>query len=156
MTESTHRQKAQAERKVEVTWEGHLGDGSGTIVKATSGQLRNLPVSWPARTEDAGGKTSPEELLAAAHASCYAMQLSHEVEAVGGAPGSYQISANVGFDPRVGGGFEVSFSHLDVRGSVPGLDDAGFQKAAEAAAKGCPISAALAGNVEITVDASLD
>lgn len=155
MTEATHPKKAQTERKVDVTWEGRLADGAGNIVSGTSGQIANLPVSWAARTEEAGGKTSPEELLAAAHASCYAMALSFELEGRGAEAGSYQVSATVGLDPKVGGGFEVSKSHLDVRGSVPGLDAAEFEAAARAAAKGCPISGALTGNVEITVHASL-
>ena len=156
MTVTSHRKKAQAERKADVTWEGDLLTGSGTITGATSGAFGNLPVSWPARTEAPGGKTSPEELLAASHAACYAMAFSGALTGQGNPPERLQVSANVGFDPKVGGGFEVSFSHLDVRGRVPGLDQAAFEEAALEAEKGCPISNALRGNVEITVHATLD
>jgi osmotically inducible protein OsmC len=154
MTDPAAR-KAQAERHANVVWQGNLTDGSGTIVDATSGAFANLPVSWAARTEAPGGKTSPEELVAAAHAACYAMAFAYELQGRGVAPEELQVAAHVGFDPKVGGGFEVSFSKLVVRGRVPGLDEAGFAEAARQAEQGCPISNALRGNVEITVDASL-
>ena len=151
----TERRRAQAERRADVTWEGDLLNGSGTINRVTSGALGQLPVSWPARTEQPGGKTSPEELLAASHAACYAMAFAHTL-AQGGTPAErLEVSANVGFDPKVGGGFEVSFSHLAVSGRVPGIDQATFEEAARQAEQGCPISNALRGNVQITVEATL-
>jgi len=152
---TTHPRKSQVEREVNVTWHGGLSDGSGTIVGGTSGAFANLPVSWPSRTEGPGGKTSPEELLAAAHAACYAMALSYELQSRGTAPEELQVTALIGFDPKVGGGFEVSSSRLTVRGRVPGLDGAAFAEAARAGEQGCPISNALRGNVQISVDAAL-
>jgi len=147
---------AMAERRADVVWEGNLATGKGTIVSGTSGAIGNLPVSWPARTEQPGGKTSPEELLAAAHAACYAMALSH-VLAQGGTPAErLAVSANVGLDPKPGGGVQVIFSHLTVRGHVQGLDQAGLEAAARSGEEGCPISNALRGNVEIAVEATLE
>jgi osmotically inducible protein OsmC len=148
--------RAQAERQADVVWEGDLIGGKGTIVKTSSGAFGNLPVSWAARTGESGGKTSPEELLAAAHAACYALAFSYELAGRNAAPERLEVNARVGFDPKVGGGFEVSFSHLTVRGRAPGIDAAAFQEAARQAAQGCPISAALKGNVEVTVDATLE
>ena len=150
------RARAQAERQADVVWEGDLLGGNGTITNVTSGALGDLPVSWPARTEQPGGKTSPEELLAASHAACYAMAFSHTLTGQGTPPQRLQVSARVGFDPKVGGGFEVSFSRLTVRGQVPGIDQAAFEEAAREGEQGCPISNALRGNVEITVDATLE
>ena len=143
--------KAQAEREASVVWQGDLLSGSGTIDTVTSGALSGLPVSWASRTEEANGQTSPEELLAAAHAACFSMALSHELTGRGSDPERLEVSARVGFDPKVGGGFEVSFSRLTVRGQVPGMDMAVFEQAAREASEGCPISQALKGNVEITV-----
>ena len=104
---------------------------------------------------DAQGKTSPEELLAAAHASCYAMAFSAGLKGAGSAPESLNVSATVTFD-KVGDGFKVVSSALEVRGRVPNMDEATFVKAAEAAKEGCPISAALKGNVELSVKATLE
>ncbi len=143
--------KAQAEREANVVWQGDLLNGSGTIETVTSGTFGGLPVSWASRTEEANGRTSPEELLAAAHAACFAMAFSHELMGAGSPPERLEVSARVGFDPKVGGGFEVSFSRLTVRGQVPGMDAAAFEQAARAASEGCPISQALKGNVEVTV-----
>src|SRR3712207_9548750 len=113
MTEGGGRRAhAQAERQADVVWEGDLLGGSGTITRVTSGALGELPVSWPARTEQPGGKTSPEELLAAAHAACYAMAFSHTLAGEGEPPQRLEVSAHVGFDPEVGGGFDASFSPL--------------------------------------------
>ena len=152
----TQRRRAQAERQANVVWEGDLLAGRGTITSATSGAFGNLPVSWPARTEEPGGLTSPEELLAAAHAACYAMAFSHTLAQDGTPPERLEVSATVGFHPKVGGGFEVSFSHLTVSGRVPGLDQAAFAEAARRGEQGCPISNALRGNVQITVEATLE
>ena len=156
LAQAQGRRRAQAERRADVIWEGDLLSGSGTITKVTSGAWGNLPVSWPARTEQPGGKTSPEELLAGAHAACYAMAFSNTLAGRGTPPERLEVSATVGFHPKVGGGFEVSFSHLTVRGRVPGLDQAGFEEAARQGEQGCPISNALRNNVQITVEATLD
>jgi osmotically inducible protein OsmC len=147
--------KAQAEGTAEVTWSGSLADGKGTIVDTGSGALQEAAISWAARVGERNDQTSPEELLAAAHAACYAMAFSHELTGAGHAPDSLMVNATVGFDPKVGGGYEVSFSRLVVRGHVPGMDEAQFKKLAQAAGEGCPISAALKGNVEVLVEASL-
>ena len=123
---------------------------------SSSGAFKQLEVSWPRRSEpDANGITSPEELLAASHASCYAMALSAGLGRAGTPPQSLEVSAKVTFD-RVGEGFKVVSSALEVRGRVPNTDDAAFQKAAEAAKDGCPISQALKGNVDLSVKATLE
>ena len=155
MSQSQARQHAQVERKIDVTWEGDLVSGNGIIVGGTSGAVADLPVTWASRVEAPDGKTSPEELLAASHAACYAMALSYELTGRGTPADRLQISARIGLDPKVGGGFEVSFSHLSVTGQVPGLDQPAFAEAARQAEQGCPISNALRGNVEILVDATL-
>ena len=148
------RRKAQAESTASATWHGSLVDGSGTITSTGSGAFSNLPISWAART-GAGGNTTPEELLAAAHASCYAMALSHALAGNGTPATKLDVSATVGFDPKVGGGLEVSFSHLTVAGTVPGVDAARFAELAQEASRGCPISGALKGNVEVIADPTL-
>lgn len=145
---------AKAERRAEVTWEGSLIQGSGRIESVGSGALGNLPITWAARTESSDGKTSPEELMAAAHAACYAMALSHTL-AQGGTPAEkLSVSAVSAFE-QVGGGFKITTMDLDVRGKVPGLDQAGFEAAAQKAEQGCPVSNALRGNVQIRVKAHL-
>lgn len=153
---ATTRRKAQTERQANVTWEGGLTEGSGTIERTTSGAVSGLPVSWPARTDEPGGKTSPEELLAASHAACYAMALSYELQGRNAPPERLAVSATIGFDPKVGGGFEVSFSHLSVSGRVPGLDQAVFAEAAKQAEQGCPISNAIRNSVQISLEAALE
>lgn len=150
------RRTAQAERRADATWEGDLLTGSGTITSVTSGAVADLPVTWRARTEQAGGQTSPEELLAAAHAACYAMAFAHSLAQDGTPPERLAVSANVGFHPKPGGGMEVTFSQLTVRGRVPSMDQAAFAEAARKGEQGCPISNALRNNVEITVDATLE
>jgi lipoyl-dependent peroxiredoxin len=140
-----------AESRASTMWEGDLGHGSGTTTPE-SGAFDPVPVSWASRTERAHGKTSPEELLAAAHSSCYCMALSHELGEAGNAPERLECTAAVAFEPGVG----VKSSHLVVTGRVPGIDQAQFEGAARAAAEGCPISGALKGNVEISVDATLE
>src|SRR5438552_15705685 len=145
-----------AVRQANVTWSGDLTSGKGNVSAASSGTFSQLEVSWPRRAEpDAQGKTSPEELLAASHASCYAMALSGELGRAGTPPESLNVTATVTFD-RVGEGFKVVSSALDVRGRVPNADAAAFQKAAEAAKDGCPISQVLKGNVELSVKAALE
>jgi osmotically inducible protein OsmC len=140
--------------RAEAVWEGDLTSGSGTVRSATSQQLNNLPVSWARRTETLDGKTSPEELLAAAHATCFAMALSAGLARAGTPPRRLETSAAVTFD-RVEAGWRVVSSALTVRGQVPGIDAAAFRQAAEAARDGCPISQALKGNVQLSVEATL-
>jgi osmotically inducible protein OsmC len=142
-------------RTATVTWTGTLAEGSGTVTAGTSELFTDLPVSWPSRTESADGRTSPEELLAAAHASCFAMALSGGLVR-GGTPADHMhVSAAVTFD-KVGDAWTVTRSELDVVGVVPGLDEAGFDAAAQGAKDGCPISRALAGNVDVSVSATLE
>ena len=126
-------------------------EGSGTIRSTTSGAIGEQAVSWPSRAEAPGGKTSPEELIAAAHAACFSMALSHALAQAGTPPDLLETSATVTFVPGTG----ITKSALTVRGTVPGIDEATFLEAAEGARDGCPISKALAGVPEITVDASL-
>ncbi|MGQ0607192.1 MAG: OsmC family peroxiredoxin [Chloroflexota bacterium] len=142
-------------RTATVTWNGNLATGSGTVTAGSSELFTDLPVSWAARTEAPDGQTSPEELLAAAHASCFAMQLSVGLDRAGTPPDHLHVSATVSFD-KVGDAWTVTTSQLDVIGVVPGLDDAGFEAAAQAAKDGCPISRAIAGNVELSVSATLE
>ncbi len=139
------------ERRAEVTWHGDLQNGSGTIESVGSGALGPLDVSWPARAEEPDGRTSPEELIAAAHASCFSMALSSGLAKVGHAPETLSVTAAVTFEPGTG----ITRSALDVQGDVPGIDDAEFQRAAEEAKEACPVSQALKGNVEMTVSARL-
>lgn len=143
------------QRRASAVWEGELRNGSGTITQTTSGALGNLPVSWAARTEEPNGKTSPEELVAAAHAACFSMALSAGLGRGGTPPERLDVSATVTLD-NPGDGFRVVSSALEVRGRVPNLDQKGFQDAAEAAKEGCPISKALKGNVELSVQATLE
>jgi lipoyl-dependent peroxiredoxin len=133
-------------------WEGDLMTGRGTT-SAASGAFRDAGLSWKARTEGAAAATTPEELLAAAHASCFSMALSHAL-AQGGHPATrLETSCVVEFGPKRGGGFEVKSSALEVKGWVPGIDAAGFEKAAEDAKNGCPISSAL--KIPMSVKAAL-
>jgi osmotically inducible protein OsmC len=142
-----------AESTARTTWQGSLARGSGTT-RLASGATTPLDVSWTGRTERTAGTTSPEELIAAAHASCYAMALSHELAEAGSTPESLDVSVTVTFE-IVDGAPTVTRSALTVRGGVPGIDAAGFAAAAAAAKEGCPVSRALKGNVEITLDAAL-
>jgi lipoyl-dependent peroxiredoxin len=140
------------DRRAEVTWQGSLMEGSGTIRSTTSGALGEQQVSWPARSEDAtGGKTSPEELIAAAHAACFSMALSHGLAQAGNAPDELNTSATVTFQPGQG----ITKIALTVEGSVPGIDEAAFKQAADDAKQNCPVSKALASVPEITLDARL-
>lgn len=144
-----------ATRSATVTWTGTLAEGSGTVSSGTTDLFTDLPVSWASRTDAPQGRTSPEELLAAAHAACFAMALSGGLVR-GGTPADHvHVSATVTFD-KVGDAWTVTRSELDVVGVVPGLDDPGFEAAAQAARDGCPISRALKGNVELLVTATLE
>ncbi len=137
------------EKRAEVTWKGSLMEGGG-VVSTGSGTLGGVAVTWPMRSEQGAEATSPEELIAAAHAACYSMALSHGLTQGGNPPEELKVTATVGFQAGVG----ITGSHLAVEGRVPGLDAAGFEAAAAAAAEGCPVSKALAG-VTITHSASL-
>ncbi len=142
-----------ATRRATAVWDGNLADGHGRA-DLESGVASGLDVNWRARTEG-GAETSPEELLAAAHAACFSMALSHELSQAGNEPTRLSVAAAVSFDP-VDGGFAVTTSRLKVRGVVPGLDQDAFAQTAQAAAEGCPISGALKGNVDISVEAELE
>lgn len=139
------------ERRAEVTWQGDLMGGSGTVESVGSGAFGPLDVSWPSRAEDSNGKTSPEELIAAAHASCFSMALANGLAQSGNAPESLSVSATVTFVPGTG----ITRSALDVLGVVPGLDEDAFRQAADDAKENCPVSQALKGNVELTLNARL-
>jgi osmotically inducible protein OsmC len=142
---------ANAERTARTVWEGDLAHGNG-ILSFTSGATADLPVTWASRTERSDGKTSPEELIAAAHASCFSMALSHGLAEAGTTAERLDVSATVTLDTDA---TRIVSSHLTVRGVVPGLDADGFAQAAQGAADGCPVSGALKGGLEITVDAQL-
>ena len=146
---------AVAERKAETTWSGDLMQGNGVLSTGSSGILKETPVTWAARTEAPEGKTSPEEMLAAAHASCYAMAFSGALGRRGTPPERLHVTAVASLD-RVEGAMKVTKMDLTVRGRVPGLDQAAFEEAARAAEQGCPISNAIRNNVEITVNATLE
>jgi len=142
-------------RTARTAWTGTLQEGSGQV-ELTSSQLATYDVSFPRRTaESADGTTSPEELIAAAHSACYAMQLSGNIAAAGGTPVALDVQADVSLGPDPAGGFHLTGITLTVRGEVEGLDAAGFEKAAQDAKAGCPVSKALTG-VEITLDAALE
>ncbi|NUT51239.1 MAG: OsmC family protein [Saccharothrix sp.] len=136
-------------RKATTLWEGNLLEGSGTVALESSG-IGSYEVSWPSRAEQANGKTSPEELIAAAHSSCYSMALSHGLAQAGTPPLQVETSAEVTFQPGTG----ITGIHLTVTADVPGLDADGFAAAAEDAKRNCPVSKALAGT-EITLTAQL-
>jgi lipoyl-dependent peroxiredoxin len=139
------------QRTANVTWSGSLMDGNGTIESVDSGAFGPLDVTWASRTEDPKGLTSPEELIAAAHAACFSMALSHGLAEAGTPPSRLDTSATVTFVPGTG----ITRIALVVRGSVPGIDATGFAEAAADAKEGCPVSKALAAVPEITLEASL-
>jgi osmotically inducible protein OsmC len=140
------------DRKAEVTWQGDLMSGNGRIDSVTSGAIGGLDVSWPARSEEPEGKTSPEELIAAAHATCFSMALSHGLAQAGHPPEELKTSATVTFEPGEG----ITKVALDVAGRVPGIDEGAFQQAADGARQNCPVSKALTGVPEISLPARLE
>ncbi len=142
-------------RRAEAFWQGDLNNGSGEVGTTTSPAFSALPVTWKARTEEAGGLTSPEELLAAAHASCFSMAASNNLAKAGFPPERMDVSVEITADKREAG-WTVLSSRITVRGRVPGVDEQTFRQQVEAAKDGCPISRALKGNVEMSVDATLD
>ncbi|MFF0493210.1 OsmC family peroxiredoxin [Nocardia sp. NPDC003482] len=142
-------------RTARTAWTGGLQDGSGQVELASSG-VGKYDVSFPKRSADnADGTTSPEELIAAAHSSCYAMALSAQIGNAGGTVRSLDVTADVTLGPDPAGGFRISKIKLTVRGDVDGIDAAAFGQAAEGAKAGCPVSKALAGVDTIELDAAL-
>jgi len=143
-------------RTARTAWNGTLQEGSGQV-ELSSSHVGTYEVSFPKRAaDDAGGTTSPEELIAAAHSACFAMQLSANVAEAGGTPIALEVSADVSLGPdKDNGGFRLTGIRLTVRGEVEGLDAAAFEQAAQAAKSGCPVSKALTG-VDITLDATLE
>ena len=145
---------AGIERRADVVWEGALAQGGGHVT-AGSGAVSDLPVTWTSRTERADGKTSPEELLAEAHAACFAMAFSNALNEAGNPPERLSVSAVV--SAELGDeGLKVTGSHLNVRGRVPGMDQSEFERVAGDAERACPISNAIRGNLEIRVDATVE
>ena len=142
-----------AQRTAEVTWDGDLLTGKGRI-RFGSRAISETPVTWASRTESPDGKTSPEELLAGAHASCFSMALSAELARNRTPPKKLETKATATFD-RVGDGWRVTTMELSVRGEVPGIDGSKFAEIAEDAKNNCPISQALKNNVDVTLKASL-
>jgi osmotically inducible protein OsmC len=139
------------ERRADVIWRGDLMSGNGRIENVTSGAIGALDVSWPARSEEPGGKTSPEELIAAAHATCLSMALSNGLAQAGHAPEQLETSATVTFQPGEG----ITKIALTVAGTVPGMDEDAFRDAADQAKESCPVSKALTGVPEVTLEARL-
>jgi osmotically inducible protein OsmC len=141
-----------AERTATSVWQGGLAQGSGKVALKSGAVAEELPVTWASRTERSEGKTSPEELIAAAHAACFSMALSHGLAQAGTPPDRLDVKATSTFVPGTG----ITAMKLDVTARVLGLDDEGFRAAAETAKENCPVSQALKGNVEITLDARLE
>jgi osmotically inducible protein OsmC len=139
------------DRRADVTWKGSGPEGTGTLTSTTSGTLGGQQISWPSRAEEPNGKTSPEELIAAAHAGCFSMALAFGLTNEGHPPEELSTSATVTFQPGEG----ITKIALTVEGRVTGLDEAAFKAAAEGAKANCPVSKALSGVPEITVAASL-
>lgn len=144
----------QQVRTASSTWDGDLLTGSGMITYVTSGSIARLPVSWAARTEGHDGKTSPEELVAAAHASCFSMAFASRLAKNGTTATRLDITCAVTFD-KLDDGWKLTRSALKVSGIVPGIDGPTFARIADDAKENCPISIALKGNVELTVEATL-
>lgn len=142
-------------RTATATWNGDLASGSGSVTAGTTGLFQDLPVSWASRTEAPDGRTSPEELLAAAHAACFCMALSAGLARAGTPPDHLHVEAEVTFD-KVADAWTVTKSHIIVVGHVDGLSPEEFEAAADDAKDGCPISRALKGNVKLSVDVTLE
>jgi osmotically inducible protein OsmC len=142
-------------RRAAATWSGDLLSGRGTVTATTTGVFSDLPTTWAARTGEPEGVTSPEELLAAAHASCFSMACSNELAKAGTPPTRVSVTVAVTGD-KLDTGWTVLSSAITVNGVVPGATEASFREAAEKAKDGCPISKALKGNVELSVEATLE
>lgn len=143
------------EREAEVVWSGGLFDGSGKVSFLSSNTAKDLDVTWAARAEAPEGKTSPEELIAAAHASCFAMAMSKQLKDRGGDTKELRVHATSSFE-KTDAGFRITRMLLEAHGRVDGIEADAFNEAAEAAKVGCPVSNALAGNVQIELKASLE
>ena len=141
-------------RRAETTWDGNLVSGHGTTSAATSHAFTNLPVTWASRTEAADGRTSPEELLAAAHATCFSMAFSSDLTKNGTPPTKLETSATITFDKLAA--WTVVSSAVKVRGWVPGIDAETFERIAQGTRDNCPISRAIKGNVELSVEVTLE
>ena len=141
-------------RFAEAAWTGDLLTGSGTITYVSSGAFTRMPVTWASRTEAHEGRTSPEELIASAHASCFSMAFSNRLAKNGTPAERLDVKAVVTFD-KTDAGWTIAKSELTVRGAVPGIDAATFAELAEGAKDGCPVSRALKDNVELSVEATL-
>ncbi len=139
-----------ADRSGRATWQGNLFEGTGKVSATSTGLFTDADVSWPARTEDAGGKTSPEELLAAAQAACFSMALANELSSRGHEPARLEVRATATFDPP-----KITTMVLEVTAEVPGADEAAFREGLHAAEGSCPVSNALRGNVDIMVTGQL-
>lgn len=142
-------------RRASATWAGDLSAGSGTVRAATSGAFGDLPVTWASRTEEHNGRTSPEELVAAAHAACYSMAFSNGLAKAGTPAERLDVECAVTFD-KTDAGWRIVSSALSVRGRVPGISAAEFATLAEAAKEGCPISNALDSGIALSVEATLE
>ena len=142
-------------RRAAATWAGTLAEGSGAVSAITSGAFTSLPVSWPARTESSNGLTSPEELVAAAHASCFSMAFAGRLGRAGSPPERLDVSADVTFE-KLEPGWRIVSSALTVVGRVPGISAEDFAKEAELAKDGCPISNALDPSIKLSVSATLE
>lgn len=142
-------------RSAQAHWSGDLASGGGAVSAVTSGIITEQPIDWKARTEAPEGKTSPEELLAAAHAACYSMAVSNELSKAGFVPERVDVSVDVEAD-KGPSGWTVRSSHITLRARVPGVDQATFEEQAEKAKGGCPISRAISDSVSITLDATLE
>jgi osmotically inducible protein OsmC len=143
------------ERTSTTIWEGGLTDGSGSFTVG-SGAFGPQDVSWARRTEEPEGATSPEELIAAAHAACYAMAFSYTLQNNGTPPQKLEVTSKVGFGPKEGGGMQVTYSKLSVKGKVDGLTPEQFSELAKAGEAGCPVSNALRNNVKIELESTLE
>ena len=140
-------------RRATATWSGDLLAGRGTVTAATTGVFRDLPTTWASRTGEPAGVTSPEELLASAHASCFSMACSNELAKAGTPPAALSVQVDVSAD-KLEAGWTVTEAAITVRGTVPGATPESFRAAAEKAKDGCPISRALKGNVTLSLDAA--
>jgi lipoyl-dependent peroxiredoxin len=144
------------ERVAEVSWEGTVARGAGALTAASSGAFGGLPYSLATRIGAPDGRTSPEELLAAAHGGCFTMSLASELSEAGTPPERLDVRVRVVMDEVAGQGHRVVSSNLDVRGRVPGIDEAGFARATEAADAGCPFSALVRASAAVTVEQTLE
>ncbi len=139
-----------ADRSGRATWQGNLFEGTGKVSATSSGLFTDADVSWPARTEEVGGKTSPEELIAAAQAACFSMALANELSSRGHEPARLDVQATATFDPP-----KITTMVIEVTAEIPGADEAAFREGLDAAEGSCPVSNALRGNVDIKVTGRL-